>query len=181
MIKSKNIVYGVFASLFFSLGAHASGLSLTAEPYLGYTMGSMSQTTVESNQTKTTTDLGSLKGLGFGARALVEFQGLFFVGPDFSYSKLGYAASDQFITNIPGLSKVVDNGTSRTTLGVVAGVELPILPLRFWVGYNFLDQLNSDCDVVLSQAASQATGLNSVNQKYDYSGTSFKVGAGYKI
>jgi len=139
--------------------AHA-GTKFAVEPYLGYgLLGGLSSTT-----SGTTTNLGSFTGVALGSRVSVAFQDMFFAGADVSYSpSLGYAAATGASSGV-----FLDDATTRFTLGVVAGVEMPILPLRIWLGYNFLDNL-ADGSVA---GGTVSKGLN---------GSSFKFGAGYKV
>jgi hypothetical protein len=87
---------------------------------------------------------------------------MFFAGVDASfYPSFSYSPpSGATVTNM------ADSGTKSLKLGVVAGVALPVLPLRFWLGWNIMDRLSDT-----NSAGSDAT----------LKGMSFKVGAGYKV
>lgn len=148
----------VFAVLFASAPAFAGGASLEVEPYLGYgflgSVGDKAQYSANPSAAATYTTLG------LGLRANVKFMDMFFAGPDFSYQPgLSF--------KLPGMT-AEKTSNSLMTLGLVAGVQLP-MSLRFWVGYNFMDQNSS---------TSTVGGAESTNT---FKGSSFKIGAGYKL
>jgi hypothetical protein len=119
--------------------------ALFIEPYLGYQFAG----SISSNNL----DFGDYKGLGGGARAAIQIIDLLYVGADFSYyPSLGFSS---------GNNTSLDGGASQTRLGAVAGVSIPVLPLRFWLGYNFIDKISQS------------------NTTLD--GSSFKLGAGLKL
>ncbi len=155
-IKKSTILAGLLVSCISSAQA---ATSFMVEPYLGYSLlGGLSATT-----SGTTTQLGSYTGLEVGSRVAVGFD-MFFAGADVSYApSLGYAAPA-----VASSVTLADAGTTHFKLGAVAGIELPALPLRFWLGYNFIDQL-ADSSVGGGTTSSGA------------SGSSLKLGAGYKV
>ncbi len=153
----------VMSGLFFMSGAYAeAGTSFMVEPYVGYEgLGSTNQTF-----SGTSTSLGTMSGVSVGGRASIGFAEMFFVGADFSYD--------------PSLSISPPSGTtsefssiSKTKLGVVAGVDVPMFPLRVWGGFNFLDKLN----------ATDITGgiSNAANSQSTLGGSSIKGGIGFKL
>ncbi len=158
----------VFAVLFASAPAFAGGTSLEVEPYLGYgflgSVGAKDQYTASQQDTYTT--------LGLGLRANVKFLDMFFAGPDFSYQP-GLSLTSPTAT---GMKLDKTNSGSLMTLGLVAGVQLP-MSLRFWVGYNFMDQTSSTVSAT-SDATAKATYGDLTKT---FKGSSFKIGAGYKL
>jgi hypothetical protein len=137
--------------LFISLSAipSQSWAGILLEPYVGYGLfGSFS---------RSGTDLGSYNGFGFGGRGGITILDTLFGAVDFSsFPSLGVDTTT---------SSVLGGGTANTKLGLVAGVNIPILPFRFWVGYNFLDKMNNTYS----------------GQENSLSGHSFKLGAGFKL
>lgn len=125
----------------------SSWAGFLVEPYLGYgAFGSLSLNDVGR---------GSYNGVGLGVRGAYQIIDLVFAGLDLNY----YPGIN--VSNSPFLA----NGTVNTKVGIIAGVNVPILPLRFWVGYNPFDRMS-----------------------YSYSGTnnsltgqSVKFGAGFKL
>lgn len=56
-------------------------------------------------------------------------------------------------------------------MGIVAGVNVPVVPLRFWLGYNFSDKLNNTPQTARSGIpAGTEVGLN---------GNGIKAGIGF--
>jgi hypothetical protein len=138
------------------------GISPFVEPYAGYgLLGGMDATT-----NNVTTNSGNFTGFGMGARAgATLLSGLIFGGLDVSYYpsyRYSKSATDINIAEI-------DSGTKNMKLGLVAGVNLPILPLRAWVGFNFIDRLTDS--YILSGTTYDAV----------IKGNSFKLGVGYKV
>lgn len=127
------------------------------EPYVGYgLLGSVNVTT-----SSTTAGGGNFSGLGIGGRATYGFMDMFWAGADVSYlPSMGYTASTGTSVNIG-----IDDGAKLFRLGAVAGIDLTGIPLRFWLGYNFLNNL------------SDTAGSTNITAN----GSSFKIGAGYKV
>jgi hypothetical protein len=124
------------------------------EPYLGVGGGTLkwNYTVIGSSEAK---GEWSLRGGGIGLRVAGEFM-YFFGGLD-------------MLINSTTVKKVEpEEGESERdklfSMGLVVGGELPMIPLRFWVVYNFIDKL----------------GLNDEPKKV-LKGKGFKVGVGYKI
>jgi hypothetical protein len=158
----------VFAVLFASAPAFAGGTSVEVEPYLGY--GFLGSVGDKSAYAANPSLADSYTTLGLGLRANVKFLDMFFAGPDFSYQP-GLSLKSPVAEK---LTYDKTNGGSLMTLGLVAGVQLP-MSFRVWVGYNFLDQSSST--VSSSGAAQNLYG----NISKTFNGSSFKVGAGYKV
>ena len=132
-----------------------------AEPYIGWSTFGQANSSVPTGDAK----LGTFGGLALGGRAAISFLGLFYAGVDFSYHpSLNFDPTDL---------GMFDSGTTLTRLGVVGGVNVPIplLPLRFWVGYNFLDNLNNTTN---QDRAGILSGTD-----VSLSGHSFKAGLSY--
>lgn len=155
-IKKSTILMGLFVSC---LSSAQAATNFIVEPYLGYSfLGGVSV-----SNSGTTVQLGSYAGLQVGSRVAVGLD-MFFVGADVSYApSLGYTAPAA-LSNLT----FADSGTTHFKLGAVAGVELPALPLRFWLGYNFMDQI-ADSSVSGGTTPSGARG------------SSLKLGAGYTV
>ena len=155
------------ALLSFFSAVESFAVTTTAEPYLGYAgLGGM---TLNSNTGSGA--LGSVSGVVVGARGLVGFLQLFFAGLDLSYSPLSYSAP------AAGSAFASETMTSVNSLklGLVAGVELPIIPLRFWLGYNLVDRLSA------TDGTGSVTGTGIANTPFNLSGGSLKAGVGYKF
>lgn len=133
--------------------ANASEVGLFVEPYLGYN--------VAGNLTINGTDQGSFTGLSVGSRLGVKAPELFFGGLDFAYNPANYIA-------FPTGGTIFNGNPYALRLGVILGLELPTVPFRFWVAYNFLDKLNG---VVPSLSTQNAM----------FNGNSFKLGLGYRV
>jgi hypothetical protein len=133
-----------------ALSSPSAKAGLLVEPYAGYSFfGSVNNSG---------TDYGSYNGVGFGARGAIQILDLVFGGVDASYyPSLGYDPAST--------GTVFSGGIKNTKVGLVAGVSLPLLPLRFWLGYNFVDKLSG------------SVGTTDVS----LSGNSFKLGAGFKF
>lgn len=150
----------IIFSLFLSASlAHASATSILLEPYLGYGVaGSLSYNNL---------DAGTFSGMGFGARLGVSLEELFFGAIDTTYyPTAGYS--------IPaGAIPFFSGNPNNYRLGLVAGIALPIIPLRFWVGYNFIENFSGNTSSYFASFGSSGT--------LTANGTSFKFGVGYKL
>ncbi len=141
----------VFA-LFASSSVFAGGLEL--EPYAGYALDGTSGTKASFTAKQNDT----FKMIGLGARLNVKLGEALFLAPDFSY--------------LPGLSATSISGTVKSgnimRLGLTAGLR--IASFRVWGGYNFLDSNNASMN-----------NATYGDFKTAYAGSSFKVGAGFKL
>lgn len=118
-----------------------SNAALLLEPYLGYESGKVSMPGFDAKPT----------GTALGVRVAYKIP-MFWFGFD------GSTSSGKLNPETSGAS---NDAYARTVLGVVAGVDFPIL-LRAWAGYGFSNKLaNKDA-------------ANS-----DMTGTSTKVGIGF--
>ena len=146
------------------------------EPYLGY--GGLGGSSLKTLGTTLTQDVGKFYGFLFGLRALAEFNDLVFVGPDISYfPSVGFSSLGRSPDN---------NATSIFRLGFVLGARIPQtwapLPLRVWLGYNFIDNLNENDMGTLQLATGGSTGpFSNLSQKGGFGGYSFKLGLGTKV
>ncbi len=167
-MKFKKFAYAVLPALFSVASAQAAGseVGFVIEPYAGWGTGGFS---VSANS-GASVDMGTISGVGLGARGLLQFGEMFFVGPDFSfYPGLGFTAS-----SLLGGGKDELTSIKNTKLGLVGGIELPMAPVRFWLGFNILDSLSF-------QDSSATSGAFNYGSEATLKGTSFKVGAGYKF
>lgn len=139
-----------------------SGVSFTAEPYVGYGLIGSTNFSIDGGAgVSGDVNTGSLTGFGFGARGLVNFLELFFAGIDVSY----YPSFSHGEPSTSSTYTVSLNGNPKNFKGgLVAGVALPAIPLRFWLGLNVIDKIS--------------TSNNSTD--FSTSGLSFKVGAGFR-
>lgn len=126
--------------------------NLGIEPYAGY---GLMGTNSAGSQSDTYT------GFGLGAKVDYTFMNLIYVGVDGAF-----LPALSYTTNNAGMGLT---GTSSTMkVGAVAGLKFGF-PLRIWVGYNFIDNLN-------------LTGTQiSIPITYQLSGSSFKFGAGFSV
>lgn len=133
----KTFTYSLAAiAAVFVLQTSVSAHAFFIEPYVGIGFLGDAESGSSSDKSSHT---------ALGARAGTSIMGLAFAGLDASMMK----------------SKVDSSGDpefDRTTIGVVAGVDLPLI--RAWAGYNFKDDWKGD------------------NVNYDLTGSSTKIGVG---
>lgn len=136
MKKTLTNSFAVLAAIFV-LQVSNSAHAFYIEPYIG--VGFLGDA-----ETGSTSDKSSHTALGL--RAGTSIVGLAFAGLDASMmkSKLDFSGSPKF---------------DRTTIGVVAGIDLPLI--KAWFGYNLKDDWKGD------------------NVSYDYVGKSTKLGVGF--
>lgn len=145
----------------FTTAFAADAIGYTIEPYAGYgLLGGTSLTSVG-----VTKDAGNLTGIGLGTRATARFLDMFFAGADVSY----YPSMSFSPPSTTTSSGAADSGAKILKAGLVGGISLPLLPLRFWLGWNILDRLSS------------SKIINSSTTDLTAKGMSFKVGAGYQV
>jgi hypothetical protein len=141
----------------FATPVFAGDISFLAEPYAGWSLAG--KATGSSTITGATFDgdIGTFNGFTFGARAGAEFSELVFGALDFSYApSFSFTPEAALAASGTGLA----GNLKSTRLGLTAGILVPALPIRAWIGFNFLDKISDD-DSTLS-------------------GMSFKIGAGVK-
>ena len=154
----KKLFLGIVLPVFFFAGS-ASAL-VFVEPYGGLGMGAIKYDLYMLNtggEVKTADTI-----FAFGARAGAEFM-MFFGGIDVQY---GIESSKPKTWAGNDIDNAESDAHKHLMFGLVAGVELPMLPLRFWAGYNFVDKFSyddeDDGDTTLS-------------------GSGMKFGAGFKV
>ena len=98
------------------------------EPYLGYEATKHSMTFTTGNIEAP----GAITGTGYGLRLGYKLPVMFWAALDagMGTGKLKFDTT----------GTIADSDVSRNTLGLTAGIDLPIL-LRFWVGTGFSDQM----------------------------------------
>ncbi len=156
MLKRLGLV--LLVTLVFSNLAQA----IFVDPYAGYGFGS------ETNDSATDKSESVWTEYGAGARIGMDFA-MFFAGANVSYMM----GSREVVVNAAGTTITNPTATDYThlTAGLIAGVSVPVLPLRFWVGYDFLNTMTiSDVDSGV---------LGEVDVKL--SGYMMRVGAGFKV
>lgn len=143
---------GILAGVFFLALQAQAGLLL--EPYAGYFTGSF-----EGRYRSTSLDQKfEESGLAIGGRVgYVLPMGLWFAGDLFLAPEQDAKYSDS--ANGGG-----DRKSKRTMLFADVGFNLPAVPLRFWAGYALFNDWTT----------------SSSNSATDWTGSSLKVGAGYK-
>lgn len=120
--------------------ASVSNADLMVEPYLGYEMAKVSFGGLDSKPS----------GTALGLRLAYKI-------PFFWFGFDGSTASGKVN---PEASGATNSDYTRTTLGVVAGVNFPIL-FRAWVGYGLSNKLTEK------------------NSSSDFTGTNTKIGVGF--
>ncbi len=156
-------------TLIASTQAYAGAIEL--EPYAGYGLSGKMTTTAVGGGDGTT----SFSNIGAGARLNLKLFNFLFLGPDFSYqmgSSGTYSITD---ASLGALSGNLTKG-SLMTVGGVLGFQLP-LGIRIWGGYNFMDT-NSGTGSISTTVLGQDVSGTFTNK---YSGTTIKVGAGFKL
>ena len=142
--------------VFLVLPVQASAANVFLEPYVGTGVAGKVQATMDG----TTTDLMTFRGMTFGGRAGLKFGRLFFLGGDYSLTPtlaMGYpmgASSLQF-----GSTPSLSTQDKMVRAGAVFGVKLPLL-FRFWVGYNFKDQLTNSSFTLNGNSMKAGIGLS---------------------
>ena len=120
-------LYSVLFSMLFAAGTAQAGVMI--EPYIGYETGTQSAKFKSSYLPSANTDLGGI----VSATAL---------GARLGYNVLGFWAALDYMATSGTLkydtSTLKDSDLTRSTLGVTAGFNFPIL-LRAWGGYIWQD------------------------------------------
>lgn len=148
----KSLAKLVIAFSFLFVGSARAGLLL--EPYAGYAM-STSEGTVKATSTKVETEIN---GLAIGGRLGYQLpMGVWFAG-DYLY----LLETTHKYKSPSGLS---DDKAYASTLFLDVGVDLPVVPLRFWAGYGFMNNIHSKNDAGASA---------------DFDGSAIKAGVGFK-
>lgn len=145
----------------------AIDITLEAEPYLG--MNGWGHLKVANGTTDTTDpnnptypplksfDFSQNIGLGFRVNAIYE--NTYYIALDFVH----------FPKNVSSDSIVPSWNNSQ--FGLTGGAELPAIPWRFWIGFNFINTLEPQPYLTIA-------GINSA---VGLLGTAFKVGSGIKL
>ncbi len=136
------------------LAASVAHAGIMIEPYLGYEFGTQSSKFKSSYLPSANTDLGAvISGTALGARLGYNFIG-FWAALDYMVS----SGTLKFDT-----SSLKDSDMTRSTLGITAGFDFPIL-LRAWAGYIVKDD----------------TKLKGTGTETTLSGGGYKLGIGYQ-
>lgn len=148
------------ASMVFLLVPSAAKADLFIEPYLGYEVGRVNMTT--------TTDVGwsgNTSGVAIGARLGYSIPLLF--------AALDYAYASDSTSSMSGSGAPADGSATRSSLGLVAGVKIPML--RAYAGYGFSDKFTlkpSSGDLTLTgtsiKLGASFTGLPLINLNLEY-------------
>lgn len=156
------ILFAALTSLSLALAPNSkaapgvSTLDILVEPYFGY--GFLGTSSIGAK------DYASYNSFSGGARAGVQLLGIVFVAIDGTYYPSLNAALTSAGSSLSGSATAPLFGSSASNhkIGLTAGATIPLINLRAWLGYNFLDQV----------AGTSSTTLN---------GYSVKLGVGYKI
>lgn len=120
-------LFSVLFALLLATGTAQAGVMI--EPYLGYESGTQSAKFKSSYLPSPNTDLGGV----IGASAL---------GARLGYNVLGFWAALDYMAGSGTVkydtSTIKDSDLTRSTLGVTAGFDFPIL-IRAWAGYILKD------------------------------------------
>lgn len=117
--------------IFSATQVQAGPLHPFVDPYLGWALlGSTNQNQSDGANTHA----NNFNGVTLGTRGGVRFLKYFFSGLDFSY-QTSLAIS-------PTSVSYFTSGATATRLGLIVGVNDPVLPFRFWIGFNFLDKID---------------------------------------
>jgi Outer membrane protein beta-barrel domain len=144
----------IAALLLLVTSAQAGGLLL--EPYAGYAMSTTKFKVKSSGTNVSTTD----DGLAVGARVGWAFpMGVWIAGE--------YMLVPETAQKYKEPSSTADGKVSHDAIFLDVGVDLMVIPLRFWAGYGF-------------QENTKVTAANATSST-DFTGTAIKVGAGYKV
>lgn len=96
---------------------------------------------------------------GWGIRTGVHYQDTYFASLD--------------LLNFPSVA--TDNASApkwgNTLFGITAAVQLPAIPLKFWIGFNFLNLLSSNLYL----------GVAGINDSVSLIGNAFKIGTGVRV
>lgn len=140
-----------------------SAIDYLVDPYVGYSVLGVSSVG-PGKYSNIQTNYASYNGLTFGARAGVQFMDLLFLAADGSYTPSLFTKTNAIGStyNSTPNDPLITQGASNTKVGVVAGFSMPIVGVRLWVGYNFLDDLTGTSSSILH-------------------GYSLKVGASYSL
>ena len=123
----KKLIILSMLTAFFVSSAQAM---IWADPYATVGFGTMT-----SSDTTNDSESANL-GYGLGVRAGMDFM-MFFAGVDLSYKTGTYKNT----VNSDG-TEVADPTTfdsTQLTAGLIAGVSVPVLPIRGWIGYDLLN------------------------------------------
>ncbi len=145
--------YLLIAFLLLGSWSSQADVKFVADPYLGWSFGSYNSKAFSSTGGKCTT----FNGLNPGARLLVKYNDMFFLGPEFSYMPWG-----QYKINGVGTTQ----SGANMKFGLLVGAELQKL-VRFWLGYNFVDRIQF------------AEGVFEPEYSALFKGSSMKLGVGY--
>ncbi len=151
----KKLIILSMLTAFFVSSAQAM---IWADPYATVGFGTMT-----SSDTTNDSESANL-GYGLGVRAGMDFM-MFFAGVDLSYKTGTYKNT----VNSDG-TEVADPTTfdsTQLTAGLIAGVSVPVLPIRGWIGY----------DLINTYTISEYSATNDIT----YRGSTLKIGAGFKM
>ena len=156
MLKRLSLL--MIGAVFFVTSANAM---FWVDPYAGFGFGTLTvdSSTIKSEEVSTE--------YGIGVRAGLDFM-MFFAGANVSYM-MG-SSTPELDTNGDAIANAGPLDFSHMTAGVIAGVSVPVLPLRFWVGYDLVNTLT----LTDSPVSAEFTDIT-------FSGSTIKAGFGFKV
>jgi hypothetical protein len=132
---------------------------LNFEPYLGYSSTAVLQETTYTNPRQ--------EGFMLGARLPIQLYKYLFAGPEVSY--LPAVHEYRFQPYEKRFSKTSDS-KDHFRFGIILGSALPTIPVRIWLGYQFVDHKDI---ITIEPAGTTKTVIEPT--------TSWKIGASYTI
>jgi len=149
------VLAALFSVIFIFNSQRAMALILL-EPYAGYEFGSIKETEdFMEGYSYSHLNKATITGPAVGARAGISKLGFF--------GALDMKASGFQKYKVEGEDSL---DTNQFNLGLTGGYDFPVIPLRAWVGYIFLDNI---------KASDKEEAENSV----EFKGSALKIGAGF--
>jgi hypothetical protein len=161
------------ASLFLGLFlgsptvCHATHFSFEIEPNIGVAgwghikvaNGTVNPSQPISSQNIPVEAFDFSQSIGLGGRSTVFWDDTYYLGLDFvTFPKIS-------------ASNPSDLSWNNTQLGITLGAQLTAAPMRFWIGYNFLNSISPNPYLRIA-AITDSVGL---------AGSAFKVGTGLQL
>lgn len=99
------------------------------------------------------------QSIGLGGRSGVVLDETYYLGVDFvTFPKVSSSSSSDLSWN-------------NTQLGITLGAQLTATPMRFWIGYNFLNSISPN----------PYLRITGITQSVGLAGSAFKVGTGIQL
>ncbi len=159
------LVLGLFLGL--STVSHAARVSFEIEPSIGtagwghikVANGTVNPSQPISSQNIPVDVFDFSQSIGLGGRSTVFWDDTYYLGLDFvTFPKIS-------------ASNPSDLSWNNTQLGMTLGAQLTAAPMRFWIGYNFLNSISPN-PYLRSLGITDSVGL---------AGSAFKMGTGLQL